>query len=173
MQASEMSGPENTTVTLAFQPQLEDHVAADRLYESTTRWPAADRVVAVTLVAVGTGLTIAVGPRWWTLLWFPLALLEWFHLLTIRPFVMKRWFRTNPKFKEPYELAFGESGIRFKTPTIDSTLAWATYYQVLEDERVFLLVYAPRMYTVVPKRAFTVDQERTFRALLLRHIPEA
>lgn len=160
-------------VTVSFQPELADHMAADRLYEGTTRWAAADRVVALTLAATGIGLTIAVGPRWWTLLWLPLAVLEWFHLLTLRPLLARHWFRSNPKFRERYELTFEDAGIHFRTPTIDSKLAWATYDRVLENERVWLLVYGPRMYTVLPKRAFDVEAARTFVTLVQKHIREA
>jgi hypothetical protein len=158
------------TVTLAFRPEVEDHVAAERLYDRTSHWAKADRVVAIVLALVGIGSTIAVGPRWWTLAWFPLALLEWFHLLSFRPFVVRHWFRRNPRFREPYELAFDDSGIRFRTASIDSTLQWSTYSRALEDDRVWLLVYGPRMYTVLPKRAFSEEAQRSFRALLARHL---
>lgn len=157
-------------VTLDFQPEADDHVAAEKLYDRSSRWAAADRVVALVLFAVGVLSTLAVGPRWWTLVWFPLALLEWFHLLSLRPFLVRRWFRQNPKFQEAYHLAFDDSGIRFKTQSIDSTLAWSQYTRVLEDPHVWLLVYGPRMYTVLPKRAFTPESEQAFRALLARHV---
>ena len=159
------------TVTLAFTPEADEHVAADRLYDRTTRWWTADRVVAVVLALVGTAATLAVGPRWWTLVWFPLAVLEWFHLVSVRPFLIRRWFRANPKFQGPYELVFSDEGIRFRSGTIDSKLAWSTYQRVLEDGRMWLLVYGPRMYTVLPKRAFTPESEAAFRALLTRHLP--
>ena len=126
-------------------------------------------MVAVVLLMSGR-LDAGCGQRWWTLLWFPLALLEWFHLLSPGPHLTRFWFHRNPKFREPYELAFDDEGIRFRTPTIDSHLAWATYSRVLEDERVWLLVYGSRMYTVVPKRAFDDEGRRTFRDLVSRHV---
>jgi len=158
------------SVTVAFRPEVEDHVAAERLYERSSGWATADRVVALVLLAVGAGSTLAVGPRWWTLVWFPLALLEWFHVLSLGPHLTRFWFHRNPKFREAYELAFDDDGIRFRTPTIDSRLQWETYSRVLEDERVWLLVYGPRMYTVLPKRAFDFEAQRTFRELVSRHV---
>jgi len=158
------------SVTVSFRPEVEDHVAAERLYERSSGWATADRVVAVLLLLVGIASTLAVGPRWWTLLWFPLAGLEWFQLLQLGPHLTRFWFGRNPKFREPYDLTFDDDGIRFRTPTIDSRLRWETYSRVLEDERVWLLVYGPRMYTVLPKRAFDEAGQRTFRELVSRHV---
>jgi len=157
-------------VTITFQPEADDHVAAERLYDRQSRWAVADRVVAVILALVGASATLVVGARWWTLVWFPLALLEWFHLLTVRPFLTRLWFRQNPKFLEAYRLECDDSGIQFHTASIDSTLAWSHYDRALEDANVWLLVSGPRMYTVLPKRAFTPESEQTFRALLTRNL---
>jgi hypothetical protein len=157
-------------VTVAFRPELEDQVAAERLYRRNSAWARADRVVALVLLAVGLASTLAVGPRWWTLIWFPLAVLEWFHGLDLGPWAARAAFWGNPKFREPYELGFDDEGIRFRTPTIDSRLAWATYTRVLEDDRVWLLVYGPRMYTVLPKRAFDAGSLQAFRELVTRHV---
>jgi hypothetical protein len=158
------------SVTVAFQPDVEDHVAAERLYRRSSRWATADRVVALILLLVGVASTLAVGPRWWTLVWFPLAALEWFHVLSLGPPLTRFWFARNPKFREPYELTFDDGGIRFRTPTIDSRLRWETYSRALEDERIWLLVHGPRMYTVLPKRAFDEGGQRTFRELVSRHV---
>jgi len=157
-------------VALTFQPEARDHVAAQRLYDRHSRWAVADRVVAVLLALVGAVSTTAVGARWWTLVWFPLALLEWFHLLTVRPLLARLWFRQNPKFRETYHLVFDDSGIQFRTASIDSRVAWSHYHRALEDANVWLLVYGPRMYTVLPKRAFTAESEQAFRALLARNL---
>lgn len=161
------------TVKLEFHPEADDHVAAEHLYDLASPWAKADRVVAIVLLVVGVGSTIAVGPRWWTVVWFPLAVLEWFHLLKIRPFVVRHWFRRNPKFRETFHLEFDDSGIHFCTASIDSKLAWSQYTRILEDKRVWLLVYGPRMYTVLPKRAFTPESQRIFRALPDRNLPGA
>jgi hypothetical protein len=157
-------------VTLDFQPDADDHVAAARLYDRKSGWATADRVVAIVLLLVGTLATIAAGARWWTLVWFPLALLEWFHVLNVIPFATRFWFRRNPQFREAYHLEFDDTGIRFRTRAIESKLEWSMYQRVLEDPRVWALVYGPRLYTVLPKRAFTPDSERAFRALLARNL---
>mgnify|MGYP001795790284 CR=1 FL=1 len=42
-------------VTLDFQPDAGDHVAAARLYDKNSGWARADRVVALVLFRVGAG----------------------------------------------------------------------------------------------------------------------
>ncbi len=124
-------------------------------------------MVSVLLAVLGAWLTWLAGAHWWTLLWFPLALAEWYNLLSIRPLQIMYWFRRNPKFLETYRLTFGPDGIRFRTPTIDSVIQWAFYTRLFEDRGLCLLVYGPHMYTVVPKRAFESEtQASAFRRLV-------
>ena len=101
-------------VELTFDHRLADHLAADRLYYQSTLMAKVDRVVAALLVVLGTLVTWKAGPRWWTLIWFPLAFAEWFNLLTLRPLQIMYWFKQNPKFRETYHLTFGAGGIRFR-----------------------------------------------------------
>lgn len=159
------------TLELTFDNRLADHLAAERLYyKSTIHWKI-DRVVAVLLFALGGWLTRGAGLHWWTLMWFPLALAEWFNLLSIRPLQIVFWFRRNPKFLETYHLTFGSEGIRFRTATIDSLIQWAFYTRMLEDRRLCLLVYGSHMYTVVPKRAFESEAGASaFRALVAANV---
>lgn len=159
-------------VKLDIEHRVEEHVAAEKLFCSR-RSPFAriDRVVAAILLLVGIAGVVAVGPRWWTLIWFVLAPLEFFNLLSIAPLVTRVRFHQNPKFREPNEIAFSEEGIYFKTPTIDSRLKWDLYEDVIEDDALYLLVYSKQMYSVIPKRCFQSPQDaEKFKALLGKHI---
>jgi hypothetical protein len=75
-------------------------------------------------------------------------------VLSPRPLQIRIAFKRIPKFRERYLLIFNEEGIHFKTSTIDTKLAWRHYNRLIEDDRLFLLVYARGMYTVIPKSAF-------------------
>ena len=155
-------------VDLTFDPRLADHLAADRLYYKSTLWAKIDRVVAVLLVVLGSLATWAAGPRWWALIWFPLAFAEWFNLLSLRPLQVMYWFRADPKFRETYRLTFSAGGIRFRTASIDALIQWTHYTRMLEDRRLCLLIYGSRMFSVIPKRAFTSEAELSaFRALVV------
>jgi len=155
-----------------FDNRLAEHLAAERLYYRSTVWWKLDKVVASVLFVFGVVSIFVVGIRWWTLIWFPLAALEWFNLLSLRPLQVRFFFNRNPKFLERYHLTFSDSGIEFNTKSLQSTLAWTHYTRVLEDDVIILLVYGTRMYTVVPKRVFSDGtQHAQFMSLVRRHVP--
>jgi hypothetical protein len=96
-----------------------------------------------------------------------LAALEFFNLLSIDPLIVRWQFKSTPKFNERNTIIFDVDGIHFRTPTIDARLKWETYSEMLENEKVFLLIYGKRMYSVIPKRAFQDGAESDrFRALV-------
>ena len=162
---------ETETVSLSFDNLLADHLAAERLYYKSTVVAKVDKVVAAILILMGLFSTWGAGAHWWTLIFFPLALLEWFNLLSIRPLMIRRWFKHNPKFMETYHLVLDRTGMRFRTKSIDSHIAWDHFTKVLEDDRLWLLVYGTRMYSVIPKRALVGDTEvAMFRSLVAQNI---
>ena len=63
-------------------------------------------------------------------------------------------FKTTPKYNEEYTLTFSNSGITFKTPSIDSIIKWDMYSEIWESKDFYFLIQAPRIYTLIPKRAF-------------------
>ena len=158
-------------VVLEFDNRLAEHLAAERLYYRSTFWFKVDKVVAIHLLIFGVFAVVVAGIRWWTVVWFPLAILEWFNLLSFRPLLIRFFFKRNPKFLEKYHLTFSDSGIDFKTKSLESKLAWTHYTHVLEGERVTLLIYGPQMYTVIPSRAFLDgEQHDRFRLLVRKYV---
>src|SRR5262245_65494869 len=118
---------ENPAISFSFDNVFADHLSAYLCYYKSTVLAKVDKVVAVILVLVGLFSTWGAGVHWWTLIFFPLAILEWFNLLSVRPLVIRRWFKHNPKFSETYHLALDPSGIHFRTKSIDSLLTWEHY----------------------------------------------
>ena len=158
-------------IELTFENQLADHLAAERLYYRSTLFWKLDKVVAVLLVSIGAYLVWQAGPRWWTVVWFPLALAEWFNLLSVRPLQVIYWFKHNPKFRETYHLTLDRTGIHFRTASIDSRLKWDLFTRVLENGGLCLLVYGSRMYSVIPKRAFKSQEDlSSFQSLVQESI---
>ena len=163
---------QDTKITVRFVNTLSDHIHAIRLYESRQLIAKLNKVAAALLVGAGVWLVYAAGVQWWTIMWFVLAPLEWFDLLSIRPLQVLVMFRTNPKYREPYCVEFDDLGIHFTTPTIDSHIEWSFYNRVVESKRVFILIYGKPMYAMIPKSAFaSPDEIDRFRELLRRHIP--
>lgn len=163
---------EEGTVSITFDNILAEHLAAERLYYASTTLAKLDKVVAAVLLLVAVFSTWGAGVQWWTLIFFPLAVFEWFNLLSIRPLVIRYAFWRNPKFTETYHLTFDPAGIQFRTRSINSRITWDHFTKVLEDDRLWLLVYGTRMYSVIPKRAFKDRNEVTrFRLLVAERIP--
>ena len=162
---------ETDAISLSFDNVLDEHLAAERLYYKSTVLAKVDKVVAGVLVLAGLFGTWQAGVRWWTLIFFPLAVLEWFNLLSVRPLVIRYWFKHNPKFRETYHLVLDRTGMRFRTRSIDSHIAWDYFTKVIEDERIWLLVYGTRMYSVIPKRVFRTDEDMArFRSMVEQNI---
>ncbi|HLX62856.1 MAG TPA: YcxB family protein [Planctomycetota bacterium] len=158
-------------VSIEFDNILAEHLAAERLYYKSTLFAKLDKIVAVLLVLFGIIAVWAAGLRWWTVIWFPLAFLEWFNLPSLRQIQVRCWFKSNPKFSETYYVTLDGAGIHFRTRSIDSRVTWDHFTKVLEDERLWLLVYGTRMYSVIPKRVFKSNDERIrFRTLVDENI---
>jgi hypothetical protein len=159
-------------ITVHFTNELRDHLEAQRLLYKQSFLARCDKVVAVLLFGFGVYAVWAAGLRWWTAIWFPLAVVEWFNLLSLDGIRARVWFRRNPKFREEYCLTFSPENIHFKTASIDSTLHWTYYERVIESPTLFLLMYGKGPYTLIPKRCFNSDDELdAFRALLKQKVP--
>jgi len=158
-------------IEVTFDNHLAEHLAAERLFYRSTLFWKLDKVVAVILFCMGAVATYQVGLRWWTVIWFPLAVAEWFNALSLRPLQIRYWFKRNPKFLDTYHLTFEEKAMHFQTRTIDSRIQWDQFDSSLEDDQLFLLVYGTRMYSIIPKRAFRTETEmREFRSFIARKI---
>lgn len=159
------------SITICYTPALSEQLHASRVYDDQSRFRKSDKVVACILVAFGVWLIYGGVPWWWSAIAFAAAVGEWFNLLSIRPLQVRVMFRANPKFHEEHELTFSDSGIHFKTNTIDSQINWDHYSKVIESPHIFLLIYGKMMYSVIPKRAFAGGEKlEAFRSLLSKHI---
>jgi hypothetical protein len=80
-------------------------------------------------------------------------------------------FRRMPTAQTPMELEISEAGLRVRSVHSDAECKWSAYIGWAEDQSVFVLFPQPRIYIPIPKRAFTPEQEITFRETLARCIP--
>lgn len=160
-------------ISVHFWNELNDHLEAQRVLYRRSVMAKIDKVVAVLLLCLGIYCVAVAGVRWWTLVWFVLAVVEWFDVLSVARFRSTIAFRRNPKFREEYHLTFTPENIHFKTLSFDSVIQWTHYERVLESPTLFLLMYGKGHYTVIPKRAFDSDNDtNAFRALLARMVSE-
>jgi hypothetical protein len=162
---------ESNYISISFVNKLKDHIEAQRVLYSKSVMAKLDKVVAVLLFGFGIYCVVFVGLRWWTIIWFPLAVAEWFDWLSLSRWRTRIEFQRNPKFREKYHLTFSRENIHFKTASLDSILQWAHYERVIESPDLFLLMYGKGLYTLIPKRCFNSNKEmNVFRTLLSQTI---
>lgn len=164
---------EPAPVSISFINELRDHLEAQRILYSRGALAKLDKVVAVLSFGLGVYCITFFGLHWWTVIWLPLAIMEWFDLLSLTRWRTKIEFQRNPKFREEYHLTFSRENIHFRTASIDSTLQWTHYERVIESPGLFLLMYGKGLYTLIPKRCFgSEDELNAFQTLLKEKIPQ-
>jgi hypothetical protein len=158
-------------MTITYRPTQADLIHAARAWEGRHWRVARSYVVSAALFACGSVVLILGARRWWGGVFVLIALLEAFNLLPAAVLRAMIEFRTNPKFREEFELTLTPESLHFRTPMIDSTLRWTLYSPFFETGKALILVYGTRMYTVIPKRTLRNDaQLRELRELLSRAI---
>lgn len=68
-------------------------------------------------------------------------------------------FKQTAKYHEEYTLIFSKEIVRLKTPSIESEIKWSVYSKLWENGDFYFLIQAPRMYALIPKRAFKDQNE--------------
>jgi hypothetical protein len=95
----------------------------------------------------------------------------WFAWMLLAPkFLSKRQFRNHPMAQSPITLDSSETGLQFHSAHADSKVAWSAYVAWGESKSVFVIMPQPRIYIVIPKRAFAEGHDREFREMLRRNI---
>lgn len=162
-------------VELRFSHTEKEYMAAVRFYFlHSTEWLARIIVIFVLISVCVVLLNSILGfllPLW--SLFAPILLVgvALFHAYLVD--LPRRYFRSDPKFRDKYHLTFTDAGIEFKTQNIKSSIAWSLYTRVIENESFYILVYGKNLpsLSILPKRAFRDSkQESAFRAMLRRHV---
>jgi hypothetical protein len=163
-------------ITLHFKISEEEYLDASSVFTFRSTESKIRAVMACVLFAVGASLlllaydySLEVSVMLGVLL---LACLVGLRYLS-QTAMLRRFYRGDPKFGDAVTLTFSDEGIAARTTGIDSQVGWGIYTEAIETARSYVLVYGKdvRMMTVVPKRAFTGDdQELAFRSLLSSHL---
>lgn len=83
-------------------------------------------------------------------------------------------FKQTSKYHEEYHLIFSKDSVKFKTPSIDSELKWDIYSQLWESDTFYFLIQSPRVYSIIPKRAFGNQEEmQAFEEIVLSNLKSA
>ena len=163
----------NSTINLSFRYLESDYVRALRAHYASQLRLRLDIVVTVVVAGIGAYLW-----RFPSLHWLGLACVTssaGFALVLVAAFTVipPLAFRREPKFRDDYSLTFSPEGIHFRTVQIDSQLQWSLYSRALIDAHSYVLYYASRQFTVIPKRVFqSLDQQQAFEQLLTQHVSQ-
>lgn len=163
----------NSTVNLSFRYIETDYVRALRAHYASHLRLRLDVFVVVALIGVGVYLWQSPSSHIIGVVCVSLAVLFGLMLIAAFTVIPPLAFRREPKFRDEYSLAFSPEGIHFRTAHIDSQLQWSMYSRALIDAHSYVLYYATRQFTVIPKRVFqSAEQQQAFESLLTHHVSE-
>ena len=162
-----MNNFKESELTVNFRHELSDLIHAARTWEAK-QWIIFNRLFVTVMIACG-GVLIYMKFYPWGIFFLLIATLEFFNLLSACAIKALIQYRFDPKYKEKYQLTLSEKHLQFRTTTINSFIEWTHYRKYFETGKAFILVYGKMMYTIIPKRAITnQDQLDYLRDLLDR-----
>lgn len=146
-------------------------VHACRVYQATTFSHKVRRFFAVVAFGLGWWWLVYVSLSYWiSVLLFVLAISEYFGLSTqLRAL---RAYRRDPDlYTQNHEITIDGEGVHTRTAETSDTRLWSETSSLLESGKVFVLVYGKWLYTTIPKRVFSGEDEvAAFRVLAGRAI---
>jgi hypothetical protein len=78
----------------------------------------------------------------------------------------------DPNFAVRLTFAAANDGLHFCSQKTDSKVDWSAYMNWVEEKTIFALFPHPRIFIIIPKRAFSVDQPVEFRELLRKKVKQ-
>lgn len=131
--------------------------------------------MAVTILALATGLILDIlaphSDAFRNRVPLYVLFILWTLLYWGSPYLSARsQFRGSRAAKAPITLDITDTGLQFRSQHVDSKVDWTAYVKWLEQKTIFALFSNPKIFVVIPKRAFTVDQVSEFRELLRQHV---
>ena len=164
-------------VQLRFSHTEKEYLSAVRFYMFHSTETMARLIALYVLLALAffvlNVLIDFVLPLWAIVALILCIGIAWFHTYLVD--LPRRYFRSDPKFRAEYDLTFTDAGIQFKTPEINSSIAWSLYTRVIENDRFYIMIYGKNIpsLSIIPKRAFpTSKEEIAFRQMLRRHVDQ-
>lgn len=160
-----------------YQRTVDDFRRAIKAYRTRTlflRWIV--RIgIALTILVLATGPILGIlaphSDSFRSLIPLYVLFLFWTLLFWGSPYLSARTqFRGSPGANAPMKLDATDAGLHFRSQHTDSKIEWSAYAKWLEEKTIFALFPNPKMFIVIPKRAFTTDQVGEFRELLREHV---
>jgi YcxB-like protein len=143
---------------------------------SPSRWsqPHYSLIFWIGLILVLCGVLLLITSLWLggTLcLAYGIFCLAWRGFL--RDIRFRREFRRSKTLQGEITMDITEEGLRTSSAYGEGRIQWVTFARYLETPRLFLLSVPPRMFHMIPKRAFASGDLDAARQLLEKKIPPA
>ena len=87
-------------------------------------------------------------------------------LYVLVPYKSRRLFQRSPNINAEHQMTIDEEGIRTVLPNAVEQVRWSALQKVYETRQMFLVMYSPMQFYIVPKRAFNAAQLEHFRELI-------
>jgi hypothetical protein len=75
-------------------------------------------------------------------------------------------FRRSPNTRASHHVAITEEDLKIVLPNSFEEIRWAGFQKAHELKTEFLLMYSPRSFVIIPKRAFDTEGLNQFRCVL-------
>lgn len=154
------------SITLRYKNTEKEYCHAMRIYYAHSLRTKVDIFLSLVVLIAGITFTVIYGYSTTYIGAIVAGMLMLGLMYAVNYIVPAINYRRQPKFWDEYELTFTADNIGFKTEHINSTLEWATYNNVWDEEKFYFLFYGKQMFSFIPKRAFNKEQEAAFRNLL-------
>jgi len=163
----------NPAVTLTFRYLPGEYARAVRARQLLGMRLVPDLIVSSMVLAVGAWTVLFGTDRyfWLGVLLCGIGLVLPTMMAVALLVVPRITLASSPRLHDTYHLTFSDNGIRFQITSVDSSIEWSLYTGVTEVREFYLLHWARRQFTAIPKRAFQTSAElQAFDALLVEHI---
>lgn len=127
------------------------------------------RIIGVALMVIGLNLLADPKTVGYGITYIAISLVLLFNVANLA--LMWLAVKKTSKLLDPYEAVFNEMGMQFKSPGAESKVEWSFYNRLIETRRVFLLCYDKAAFIILPKHAFSSQEQiDAFRELAKSHI---
>jgi hypothetical protein len=131
--------------------------------------------IGFAILVLATGVTLLIlephGTAFRNLIPLYILFILWTLVFWASPYLSARsQFRGSPSANAAITLAITDAGLQLHSQHTDSKVGWSAFAKYLEEKAIFALFTNPKVFIVIPKRAFTVEQVSEFRELLRLHV---
>jgi len=163
------------TINLTFKYTQYEYVRAEQQYLIANRTIRKyDPIIAIIFLLFSTCYLFLSASSTFSIVFLAITLIVFMLGCFLYFYVPVLKFKQTSKYHEEYTLKFSRESIEFKTPSIDSVLKWNVYSELWESSDFYFLIQAPRMYTLIPKRAFANPADKqAFEEIALLNMKSA